>query len=1046
MFIFVILIFILSAIIFFVSFQIGVLNSCNQINTSNISKLEKRKLIEKIPSSNLELFVQTIYYPQKKTLKKSPNTLDHVFNQYFHPNSPSSSEILINIFNTSKIEEIKQDDEKFSNNLMAQFLKHSKTIPSFPIKVSDAINLNPLSNKNNRLMIAEKVETKPINNRSDKLNKFKFIEDKFSAKFIEASEDSTNLNYFYNNVNMTGSLLYQECNRVYLSRTGSLANMPGKCLGVTFMDTKLDNYIDLKSIENESFPLQKKIIIENKEITIVDNYFNTNRYGEMGGLKNMYVSDYSRKSVRNSATSGYYPYYYRNYYKHIKNFLKLFNYSNQIYYVKSFDKKMFSKNYKGELGSNIKEYDSLSISADNVNVFIKKRRSVITLVLNQGVVDLFINFMCSIKHSNIYRDFVDNTVIFIAQSNIRPIIESLGLKVFDASVFGEIPSTSSTAYGDTTFGLMMWLKAVTLSLSVSSGFNVLFQDVDLIWLKDPLSYLENLLNTVVNLNQLNSNDIENYFKIIQIKKVKKEMSFNNFQSSTDDCNVFDEIPDSYAEFNDSGEINEIIKKMSLNYYNEFNLFNNNLLNYEEKKIKILSKAVYNSKDTFNEISYDTYIGYSNLLSLNPGYKTYDALEDASKKTKMNYKYEKTNLITEEDPSSYDDIKEEFLNLNEEFEDLDFQISNEISEDILDPNKFFYTSIDEYEKNYIEHYHKKKNYFHFKKINNIQNNISYKNYKIKNLIEDSFLIDISDLPSEFIEIVNQEVTIDVVKTQFKRDQIVQETKNEDKMENKPELYFNKNFVFTKDSKKPKMFNSNQVMDILFMDDGARSGRFAPYYSNSGFYYLRYSKKAVFFVDAIIRRLPQILFTKSHQAILTTALIELSDQFNFRIGLLPQDLFPSGFLYHHNKTYIKNLLNHEVFPYLFHMCWTESRKQKLEYFKNIDLWQLDEKCELYENIDKIFENISKQNIIIKNKNSENFKNGDSLNLDDTYNYDRIFREPFTNSLEDIKSNDYLSLISDTFQPYEKLLNSCCVLNNNLKAQYNADKDAKITYEIN
>ena len=36
--------------------------------------------------------------------------------------------------------------------------------------------------------------------------------------------------------------------------------------------------------------------------------------------------------------------------------------------------------------------------------------------------------------------------------------------------------------------------------------------------------------------------------------------------------------------------------------------------------------------------------------------------------------------------------------------------------------------------------------------------------------------------------------------------------------------------------------------------------------------------------------------------------------------------------------------ELRPYVFHMCWTESKVQKLQYLKNMALWFLDPKCPL------------------------------------------------------------------------------------------------------
>jgi hypothetical protein len=42
------------------------------------------------------------------------------------------------------------------------------------------------------------------------------------------------------------------------------------------------------------------------------------------------------------------------------------------------------------------------------------------------------------------------------------------------------------------------------------------------------------------------------------------------------------------------------------------------------------------------------------------------------------------------------------------------------------------------------------------------------------------------------------------------------------------------------------------------------------------------------------------------------------------------FPNGKLYHHNKTYINELKNHERIPYVFHMCWTANSVEKVSIY--------------------------------------------------------------------------------------------------------------------
>lgn len=46
-----------------------------------------------------------------------------------------------------------------------------------------------------------------------------------------------------------------------------------------------------------------------------------------------------------------------------------------------------------------------------------------------------------------------------------------------------MPAHAAQGYLDDTFSRMMWFKTTSVFLALLSGFNVLFQDVDLVWLK-----------------------------------------------------------------------------------------------------------------------------------------------------------------------------------------------------------------------------------------------------------------------------------------------------------------------------------------------------------------------------------------------------------------------------------------------------------------------------------------------------------------------------------------------------------------------------------
>ena len=117
------------------------------------------------------------------------------------------------------------------------------------------------------------------------------------------------------------------------------------------------------------------------------------------------------------------------------------------------------------------------------------------------------------------------------------------------------------------------------------------------------------------------------------------------------------------------------------------------------------------------------------------------------------------------------------------------------------------------------------------------------------------------------------------------------------------------------------------DIIFMDDGGRTPRFTPLYVNSGFYYMKHNERTKYLMEKMLKSVSEISTTHSHQATLIRHLVESHEIVGLEVKMVQKELFPSGYMYHHEKKYIENLKNYQVHPYVFHMCWTDNRDQKV-----------------------------------------------------------------------------------------------------------------------
>lgn len=132
------------------------------------------------------------------------------------------------------------------------------------------------------------------------------------------------------------------------------------------------------------------------------------------------------------------------------------------------------------------------------------------------------------------------------------------------------------------------------------------------------------------------------------------------------------------------------------------------------------------------------------------------------------------------------------------------------------------------------------------------------------------------------------------------------------------------------------------DILFMDDGARTPRYTPFFVNSGFYFIKHNERTLYLFETMTKSSPsEIGQTHSHQSVLIRHIAESHHLFGLKIFVLDNTLFPSGQAYHENKKLIKRIQEKTFQPYVFHMCWTDNRENKVVYFKDIGTWYVNEK---------------------------------------------------------------------------------------------------------
>lgn len=113
---------------------------------------------------------------------------------------------------------------------------------------------------------------------------------------------------------------------------------------------------------------------------------------------------------------------------------------------------------------------------------------VVVLVVNFGQSELLFNFVCNARSRGLD---LSKILVFATDKDAADLAKSLEIAVFEVGdAFGEMPTKAASAYGDKVFQHMMFSKVYCVHMINAMGFDVLFQDVDVIWYKDPLPFFQ----------------------------------------------------------------------------------------------------------------------------------------------------------------------------------------------------------------------------------------------------------------------------------------------------------------------------------------------------------------------------------------------------------------------------------------------------------------------------------------------------------------------------------------------------------------------------
>jgi len=124
----------------------------------------------------------------------------------------------------------------------------------------------------------------------------------------------------------------------------------------------------------------------------------------------------------------------------------------------------------------------------------KDSSTVIVMVCNFGQSELLMNFICNARAKG-FDSILSKIILFATDVETYDLASSLGITSFySKEIFEEMPKVAAKEYADDIFRLLMFAKVWCVHMVSQLGYNFLFQDVDVIWYKNPLQWFHNKEN------------------------------------------------------------------------------------------------------------------------------------------------------------------------------------------------------------------------------------------------------------------------------------------------------------------------------------------------------------------------------------------------------------------------------------------------------------------------------------------------------------------------------------------------------------------------
>lgn len=115
------------------------------------------------------------------------------------------------------------------------------------------------------------------------------------------------------------------------------------------------------------------------------------------------------------------------------------------------------------------------------------RHSTLLSLFSFSIQNININLVICNANSKGLSDLLNKIILFATDPETHMLATSMGLhSYYSERIFSNMPKEAAKEYADDTFRLMMFAKVYCVHIVSQLGYDFLFQDVDVIWYKNPL--------------------------------------------------------------------------------------------------------------------------------------------------------------------------------------------------------------------------------------------------------------------------------------------------------------------------------------------------------------------------------------------------------------------------------------------------------------------------------------------------------------------------------------------------------------------------------